>query len=123
MGSIVELNDTLRITKEQGFPAILDISVHLKKPFKLSDLEGQIFEFTAKEKVRVYQQSPIRNFLVEFLDGKWLYWGLCEVIAVHHDYESKMTSGKYKITRLNTPEEMKLAFDLIDTREEFNYFS
>ena len=33
MGSYVELNDTLQITKEQGFPEELDWKQHLKNPY------------------------------------------------------------------------------------------
>ena len=34
MGSIVELNDTLRITEEQGFPKELVYEKHKDKPLK-----------------------------------------------------------------------------------------
>lgn len=112
MGSFIELNDTLRITKDQGFPTELDIKKHLENPYSFSDVEDKIFEFTAKEKIRLYQQPPVRNFLVEDLNGKWLYWGLCYVLEVHHDYVTGITSGKYKIVRLNTPDEMKQHFSI-----------
>lgn len=123
MGSFIEINDTLRITKEQGFPAELAIEKHLQHPYTLADVEDKVFEFKAKEKIRVYKQPPVRNFLAEDLDGKWLYWGLCYVLEVHHDYVNGVTSGKYKIIRLNTPEEMKQMFALTDyNRPELNYF-
>ena len=57
------------------------------------------------------------------LDGKWLYWGLCHILEITHDYEKKETSGKFIIISLNSPEEMKKAFDLIDQRPENNYFN
>lgn len=123
MGSFIELNDTLRITKEQGFPASLDIAQHLQHPYNFADYEDKIFEFKAKDKIRVYKQPPVRNFLAEDLDGKWLYWGLCYILEIHHDYINDVTSGKYKIIRLNNPEEMKQAFRLADYgRPELNYF-
>lgn len=122
MGSMVELNDTLRITKEQGFPVKLDIEKHLKTPYSLSDVADQIFTFSAKPKIRVYQQPPVRNFLAEDLDGKWIYWGQCHILEIHHDYTTGMTSGKYKIIRLNTPEEMRQMFAQTDSRPDFNYF-
>lgn len=31
MGSFIQINDTLRTTKEQGFPVELDLEIHLKK--------------------------------------------------------------------------------------------
>ena len=33
MGSYVEINDTLQITKQQGFPKELDWKKHLKVPY------------------------------------------------------------------------------------------
>ena len=37
MGSFIEINDTLRITKEQGFPAELDVKKHLLQPYRIED--------------------------------------------------------------------------------------
>lgn len=123
MGSMIELNDTLRISKEQGFPEFLDIEKHLVKPYSFDEVKDKVFEFRAKQKIRVYQQPPVRNFLVEDLDGKWLYWGLCYITEITHDYVSGVTSGKYKIVQLNSPEEMKQHFKLTHfTNPEQNYF-
>lgn len=124
MGSFIEINDTLRITKEQGFPAELDLVTHLQNPYDTGVVGDKIFTFTAKPKIRVYKVPPVRNFLVEDIDGKWVYWGLCYVLEVHHDYEKQETSGKYKIVRLNTPEEMKEMFKLTHfTNPEQNFFT
>ncbi len=60
--------------------------------------------------------------MVEELNGKWLYWGLCHILSVEHDYVNKTTSGTFKIICLYTPEEMKQAFRLVDTRPELDYF-
>lgn len=122
MGSMVELNDTLRITKEQGFPSELDIQTHLQTPYDFALVKDRIFEFSAKEKIRIYQQPPVRNFLAEDLNGKWLYWGQCHILEIHHDYATGTTSGKYKIIRLNTPDEMQQMYLLVDSRPDFNYF-
>jgi len=122
MGSFIVNNDTLRINKTQGFPAELDIKKHLKKPYLIKCVEGKVFEFQAKEGIRVYQAPPIRNFLVEDVDGKWLYWGLCHIIEITHDYVNRTTAGKFKIIKINSPEEMKKAFELIDRVEKNNYF-
>ncbi len=82
-----------------------------------------VFEFHDKEKIRAYQQPPVRNFLVENLNGKWLYWGLCYITEVKHDYENGVTSGKYKIVRLNSPQEMQDHFRLTHiVNLEQNYF-
>lgn len=118
MGSYVEINDTLQITKEQGFPKELDLTQHLKKPYTAEHFEGKVFEFKNKPSIRNYQMPPVRNFLVENIDGKWLYWGLVHVIEVKHDYINKTTSGKFKIIYINKPEEMEIAHNLIDRNED-----
>jgi hypothetical protein len=123
MGSLIEINDTLRITKEQGFPAELDIQRHLENPYDFEKFKDRIFEFKAKPKIRIYKLPPVRNFLVEEINGKWLYWGRCHIIEVTHDNLKQETSGKFKIIALNTPEQMKASFDLIDSRPELNYFN
>lgn len=122
MGSLVEINDTLRISKAQGFPAELIIEEHLKNNYKLEDVQDKIFEFYSKEKIRIYKQPPVRNFLVEDLNGKWLYWGLIHILEIHHDYVNSVTSGKYKIIHLNTPEEMQQSFNMIDRVWKNDYF-
>ena len=39
MGSSIEINDTLQVTTEQGFPAdVFDLAKHLKTPIKLGDV-------------------------------------------------------------------------------------
>ena len=65
MGSFIELNDTLQITKEQGFPEELDLEKHLKIPYKAENFKDRVFSFQDKPDVRIYQQSPTRNFFVE----------------------------------------------------------
>jgi hypothetical protein len=123
MGSFIEINDTLRITKEQGFPRELEIEKHLEKPYDLELISEKVYEFKGKSKIRVYQAPPVRNFLVEDVGGKWVYWGLCYILSINHDYEKQETSGKYKIVRLNTQEEMKEMFKLVHlTNQEQNYF-
>lgn len=123
MGSFIETNDTLQITHEQGFPEELQLDVHLKKPFEASQFTDKIYTFRAKASIRIYHAPPVRNFLVENKNGKWIYWGLVHIIEETHDLITKTTSGKFKIIYLNTPEEMKKAHELIDRRPEFAYFT
>ena len=123
MGSLIETNDTLQIAKEQGFPPELDLDTHLKGPINSESFAGRIFEFKDKPSIRVYQQPPVRNFLVENRSGKWIYWGLVHILEVRHDYEKKLTSGKFKIIYINTPEEMKTAHTLIDRNPETDFFT
>lgn len=122
MGSIIEINDTLQITKEQGFPEELNFELHKNKPFTAQDFKNRIFEFHDKPQIRIYKYPPVRVFFVQNINGKWLYWGLIHMLELKHDYIKKTTSGKYKIIYINTPEEMKKAHDLIDRNNETNYF-
>ncbi len=122
MGSFIEINDTLQLSTEQGFPAKLNYEQHKIKPFKAEDFEGRIFDFKDKSKTRVYHLPPVRNFLVHNIDGKWLYWGQVHIIEVVHDTLKQTTSGKFKIIYLYTPEEMLHAHSMIDRREETDFF-
>jgi hypothetical protein len=122
MGSNIEINDTLQITKEQGFPQELEIQKHLKTAFTAEQFEGKIFSFSNKPDLRIFQAPPVRVFLVENKDSKWIYWGLAHILEITHDYVKKTTSGKFKVIYINSPEEMKQAYELIDQRPEFNYF-
>ena len=106
MGTQFIHNDSLQITREQGFPKEL---VYEK-------------QFHDKQGLRFYQAQPTRNFLIENRDGKFLYWGLVYILELHLDYMKQIASGKFKIIYINTPEEMKKAYDLIDRRPEMNFF-
>ncbi len=119
MGSKIELNDTLQLTAEQGFPAVLNLEQHKLKPVTAKDFEGQIFSFANKNDIRVYQQPPVRNFLVENKNGKWIYWGLVHILEITHNYQDQTTSGKFKIVDIFTPEQMKQAFNIADQRRDF----
>lgn len=122
MGSYIEINDTLQITKEQGFPVELNWKQHLKNPYTAEQFKDKVFEFKNKPNIRNYQMPSVRNFLVENINGKWLYWGLVHIIEVKHDYINKTTSGKFKIIYINTPDEMKMAHNIID-RNKDTFFS
>jgi hypothetical protein len=122
MGSFIEINDTLQLTTEQGFPPELDYEKHKKKPFTAKDFEGKVFEFVGKPKIRIYKLPPIRNFLVHNISGKWLYWGLVHILEVHHDNLNQVTSGKFQIIYIFSPEEMKQAQKLIDRDKDTDFF-
>jgi hypothetical protein len=123
MGSYIEINDTLQITKEQGFPKELDYSQHKLKPFLSSDFKDKIFEFKNKPQIRIYKMPPVRNFLVENINGKWLYWGLIHIIEITHDTIKQTTSGKFKIIYIYSPKEMQYAHKLIDRNEETDFLN
>lgn len=122
MGSFIEMNDTLQLTKEQGFPQELQLEQHLKHPFTAADFTEKIFSFHDKKDIRVYQIPPTRNFLAENRDGKWIYWGMVHIVELTYDYEQKTTSGKFKIIHLYSPEEMKKAYKILDMRPGKDYF-
>lgn len=122
MGSLIEINDTLQILKEQGFPIELDLDRHLKISFRAKDFQDKVFTFHHKSGVRIYKLPPVRNFLVENKDGKWIYWGLVHILETTCDYVNKTTSGKFKIIYINTPEEMKKAHELIDRNPDKQFF-
>jgi hypothetical protein len=123
MGSYIETNDTLQISKEQGFPHELILETHLKTPYSSLQFKDIVFEFKGKPSLRIYHAPPVRNFLVENVNGKWIYWGLVHIIEETHDMVNKTTSGKYKIIYINTPEEMKKAHALIDRNPQTAYFT
>lgn len=123
MGSFIEINDTLQLTTEQGFPKELVYEIHEKNPFKTDDFKDKIFEFINKLDVRIYKLPPVRNFLVHNINGKWLYWGLVHVIETTHDNIAKTTSGKFKIIKIYTPEQMKHAAEYMGPSNAQSYFS
>lgn len=113
MGGFVEINDVLQLTREQGFPAELVLERHQQSPFKAEDFAGKVFAFANKPKARIYPLPPVRCFLVENIEGKWLYWGHCLVIEQSitstPDGKEQFTSGKYIITKIYDPRYQKQA--------------
>jgi hypothetical protein len=108
MGSFIELNDTLQITIEQGFPKELNLEEHQKKPFRVEDFKNRIFEFKNKEGIRLYHSAPTRVFLVHNINGKWLYWGHVHIIEQTIHADRKTTSGKFKIVKIYDPQYQKM---------------
>lgn len=108
MGSFIEINDTLQLTLEQGFPKELKLERHLKKSFRAADFKNRVFEFYNKPAARIYKTPPVRNFLVHNIRDKWLYWGHCLVIeqTIHSTKDGKQqkTSGKFTIVQIYPPE-------------------
>lgn len=125
MGSYIELNDTLQITTEQGFPVdILNLKKHQEKPIQLSKVEGKIFEFKNKPNARIFHQAPNRCFLVHNINGKWLYWGKINIIeqTISGDNpDNYKTSGKYKIIKIYDREYQKQITNN-ETSDGLSYF-
>ena len=115
MGSPIELNDTLQLTVRQGFPSqLLNRDNHCKKPVLLSELADRVFEFSAKDDARIFHLDPVRVFLVENINGKWLFWGKAliqsQTISKRFAPDGSwkvgewVTSGTYTIIDIYEPE-------------------
>jgi len=104
MGSLIEINDTLKISKERGFPRDLVIDKHMKFPEQSRGVLGLEFTFWNPDE-RLYHRPPARVFLVEEIEGKWLYWG--NALVLSQTIEEGKTSGRYKITKIYDPEFQK----------------
>ena len=113
----------MQISKKQGFPEELDYEQHIIKPFQTAEFEGRIFEFKDKPKIRIYQMPPVRNFLAQNIDGKWLYWGHIEIVEIVYDYVKQTTSGKFKITYINSIDEMKYTHQIINRTKETDFLN
>ncbi len=120
MGSLLEINDTLEITTEQGFPAdIFTLERHRSRPITLADVHGMVFEFTGKEQARFFHLDPVRVYWYHNINGRWLVWGQ---IVLHEQRISRnpayqqhqgavnvsdprqwVTSGKYRILKIYDP--------------------
>ncbi len=118
MGSLIEFNDTLQITTEQGFPEELQLKEHQKRPFTAKDFKDRIFKFN-KPGTRIYHALPTRVFLVHNIGGKWLYWGHAHIIE---QTINSQTSGKFKIVKIYDPDYQKL-ITINESRDGCSYFS
>ena len=102
MGSAIEINDTLKISKERGFPIDLVLEDYVNNPKSSEICMGVIFSFWNNDE-RLYHRPPIRVFLVEEMpDGKWLYWG--NAVMLEQTLRSGKTEGLYRITKIYQPD-------------------
>jgi hypothetical protein len=112
MGSMIEINDTLQLTTEQGFPAdLLDVERHRANPITLDDIGDRIFSFAAKPNARMFQLDPVRVYYVHNIDGKWLVWGhaMIQTETVRKDDAGQwVTDGTYRISQLYAPDYQEL---------------
>ena len=105
MGSVIELNDTLKLSKPD-FPEELVFERHRKTHFKTEEFKEKVYGFK-KQGIRLFNLYPTRVFLVEDINGKWLYWGQAMIIEQTIDALNKTTSGRYKIEVLYDPDFQK----------------
>lgn len=101
MGSLIEINDTLKISKERGFPKDLCLEQHVQNPTDAARFLGRVFPFWNKDE-RLYIKSPTRVLLVEELNGKWLFWG--NAVIVEQTITEGKTSGRYCISKIYMPD-------------------
>ena len=104
MGSKIEINDTLKISKERGFPKELRFENHVQAPESSQEFIGKEFEFWNPEE-RLYHRPPTRVFLVEEINGRWLYWG--NALIIEQTIKQGETLGKYKIIKIYQPDFQK----------------
>ena len=131
MGSPIELNDTLQITTEQGFPSeILDLGRHQQTPITTQDVQGKQFTFKEKDGPRLFHLDPVRVYLVHKLDGKWLFWGQALIqsqtiekkLTENGTWEGKWhTSGTFIIKTIYDPEYQK-SFTIRESPPGKSYF-
>ncbi len=101
MGSIIKLNDTLKISRERGFPADLRLEDHVADPEASRRFLGREFSFWNDEE-RLYHRPDTRVWLVEDIAGKWLYWG--HVLITEQTIKPGRTEGKSRIILVYTPD-------------------
>lgn len=140
MGTMVEINDTLQLTTEQGFPAdVLDLAKHRKKPITLKAVQGRTFAFSDKPSARMFQLDPVRVYYVHNIKGKWLFWGrvLVQTLAIRKNLDARgkpivagtsvepapawLTSGTYTIMDIYDPVYQE-AFTRHEAPPDRNYF-
>lgn len=132
MGTFIEINDTLQLTTEQGFPAhIFDYALHSRNPIQLSAVRNQLFEFRDKPSARIFQLDPVRVYFVHNIDGKWLFWGhvliqslsITKKIALDGSWNGKdwVTAGTYRVVDVYEPAYQK-TFTLREAPFDRNYF-
>ncbi len=82
MGSTIELNDTLLLTPDQGFPAdLLEWGQDRREPIGLSSVAGATFHFTGKAGARLFHLAPTRVYLVQNISKKRLFGGKALIVA------------------------------------------
>ncbi len=131
MGTMIEVNDTLQLTTEQGFPSdVLDYRRHCQTPITLDAVKDKLFSFRNKPSARIFQLDPVRVYYVHNIDDKWLFWGHVFIQSLTIEKELTqdgawggewVTSGTYRITDIYEPVYQK-SFTLREAPSDPNYF-
>lgn len=130
MGTRMEFNDTLQISREQGFPGdLLDWERHRRAPIDPATLAGREFRFH-KPEARFFHLDPCRVYLVESVAGKWLFWGramitsqtISKALAPGGAWAGEwVTSGTFTVATLYDPAWME-AFSRRESPPGKSYF-
>ena len=129
MGSLIEINDTLEITVEQGFPNdIFDLSKHLVTPVTIKDVGDRLFNFHDKPDRHIYQFDPVRVFFLQNINDRWLFWGKAYIQSqtISKTFGSDgswawTTSGTYKVIEVYEPDYQRL-FTIRESIAGLSYF-
>lgn len=110
MGSLIEINDTLKISKGRGFPLELIVESHQNgSPFTSEQFAERVFDFCNPDRRR-YHDGGTRVLLVEEMPGGlWLYWGHAQILRQTQDTPKGRTEGQFVITKIYDPEYQRLA--------------
>jgi hypothetical protein len=139
MGSLLEVNDSLQITTDEGFPAdLFDLERHRREPITIDQVRDRVFEFRGKTRPRFFHLDRVRVFWFHNIDGRWLAWGHIAIqeqtisrnpaFTQHQgavnvsDPEQWVTSGKYKVIQIYDPAYQE-AFTRNDLPLELSYFA
>lgn len=85
MGSLIEINDTLKITTEQGMPEVIEL--------------GQRYTFSLSDE-RLFHRPPVRVFLVHEINGYWKYIGHVQIVEQTINSDRRTTKGIFEVTKL-----------------------
>ena len=94
MGSLIEINDTLKLKRGEGFPDKIEI--------------GKQYFFRIDEK-RLFHLKPVRVFLVEEIDGLWNYKGHAVILEQTIDAIQNETRGIFEAIAIYPKEYSMLA--------------
>jgi hypothetical protein len=138
LGSILEINDSLQLTTDQGFPVdIFNLERHRANPITLAEVGDRLFTFQGKAGPRFFHLDPVRVFWFHNLDGRWLAWGHVYIqqqtisrnpdAAPHEgavnlsDPNQWVTGGAYRVAQIYDPDYQR-AFTGNDLPPELSYF-
>lgn len=93
MGSLIEINDTLKLKRGEGFPSKVEL--------------GRQYTFTIPDR-RLYHLKPVRVFLVEEVEGKWNFVGQAMISEQTIDAVRNETRGVFEVTLIYPDEYVKL---------------